>query len=67
VTAAWRHSGLYHLLRCTAPQVDGRLLAGGGEAGGSGVVTELTSFLRKANRQLRQASLVALEVGWSWS
>ena len=28
------------------------------------VVSELTGFLRKANRMLRQASLQALEVGW---
>ncbi len=28
------------------------------------VLAELTSFLRKANRQLRQAALTTLEVGW---
>lgn len=35
---------------------------GGGGGEGGGVAGELTSFLRKANRLLRQASLVALEV-----
>ncbi len=29
------------------------------------LLAELISFLRKANRQLRQASLAALEVGYS--
>ncbi|GLI69131.1 hypothetical protein VaNZ11_013686 [Volvox africanus] len=43
-----------------SPLVSGELLAGAGE-GGNGVVGELTTFLRKANRLLRQASLVALE------
>ncbi|GIL42737.1 hypothetical protein Vafri_669 [Volvox africanus] len=44
----------------SSPLVSGELLAGASE-GGNGVVGELTSFLRKANRLLRQASLVALE------
>ncbi|EFJ52089.1 hypothetical protein VOLCADRAFT_79240 [Volvox carteri f. nagariensis] len=44
----------------SSPLVSGELLAGTVE-GGSGVASELTSFLRKANRLLRQASLVALE------
>ncbi|GIL73243.1 hypothetical protein Vretimale_4847 [Volvox reticuliferus] len=42
----------------SSPLVSGELLAGAGEGG---VVGELTTFLRKANRLLRQASLVALE------
>ncbi|KAG2450178.1 hypothetical protein HYH02_000280 [Chlamydomonas schloesseri] len=48
----------------SSPLVPGELLATGGGGGGSadgGVAGELTSFLRKANRLLRQASLVALE------
>lgn len=48
----------------SSPLVSGELLAGAGAMEGSqGVAGELTSFLRKANRLLRQASLVALEVG----
>ncbi|KAG2500009.1 hypothetical protein HYH03_002291 [Edaphochlamys debaryana] len=44
-----------------SPLVPGELLGAAGPEGGGGVVAELTSFLRKANRLLRQASLVALE------
>ncbi|GFR41083.1 hypothetical protein Agub_g1723, partial [Astrephomene gubernaculifera] len=54
----------------SSPLLPPELLAGAGNGGGNGggngngeggVVGELTSFLRKANRLLRQASLVALE------
>ncbi|KXZ56874.1 hypothetical protein GPECTOR_1g789 [Gonium pectorale] len=41
-----------------SPLLPGELLAGGPDGGVAG---ELTSFLRKASRPLRQASLVALE------
>lgn len=47
-----------------SPHVPSELLAGPAGPGDNslGLAAELTSFLRKANRLLRQASLVALEV-----